>query len=69
MANIHIFGIEYKGLQTACSSSASTSIPTISSADVEDGLERGTTGCTAAAVALVAAGLAYSCLNSEVILG
>ena len=36
----------------------------ISSADVEDGLEVGVTGCTAAAVALLAAGLANTCLYS-----
>ena len=69
MANIlHIFGTT-RNLQTLCSSSASTFTPIISSADVEDGLEVGVTGCTAAAVALLAAGLANTCLNNVVILG
>ena len=41
----------------------------ISSADVEDGLEVGVTGCIAAAVALLAAGLANTCLNNIVNIG
>ena len=36
---------------------------------MEDGLEIGVTGCTAAAVASLAAGLANTCLNNEVIFG
>ena len=65
MANIlHIFGTELQGI---CKHHAHHLLP-LPYPDVEDGLEIGITSCTAAAVASLAAGLAYMCLNSEVIL-